>query len=263
MILKNILVFTLLMLTMSSFSQINDSINKTDKNGMKQGHWIKKYPSGHIQYNGYFKDNQPIGTFKRFFENDTLHSVLIFSSDGKEAMAELYHPNGFIASKGKFVNQLKEGRWKFFSARINSCLIFEEEYKTNTRNGVSIKYYPDSTMAEKVFYVNDLRNGEWTQYFPNRNVCLKANYMNGKLDGSFEVFFEDGKPEYIGQYKEDRRNGSWKILKSDGSLKYNIEYVAGVATDPEIYKRETDYLDAIEKNKGKIADPEKTGTIWQ
>jgi antitoxin component YwqK of YwqJK toxin-antitoxin module len=260
--LKNLLIVFLLMFHLISFSQINDSINKTDKNGMKQGHWIKKYPSGHIQYNGYFKDNQPIGTFKRFFANDTLQSMLILSSAGKEALARLYHPNGFIASTGKFINQLKEGKWKFFSAKINGYLVCDEEYKANIRNGESLKYYPDSSLAEKVFYLNDIRNGEWIQYFPNRNICLKANYVNGKLNGSFEVFFTDGKPEYIGQYKEDLRNGTWKIFNNNGSLKYNIEYIEGVASNSEKFKKESDYLDAIEKNRGKIADPEKTGTIW-
>ena len=260
--LKNILIFFLLLLQVSSFSQINDSINKTDKNGMKQGHWIKKYPNGHIQYNGYFKDNHPIGAFNRFFENDTLQSVLIFSGDGKEAIATMYHPNGIIASKGKFVNQLKEGKWKFFSASNNGYLVCEEEYKTNKLNGASLKYYPDSSLAEKVSYINDIRNGEWIQYFPNGINCLKANYVNGKLHGSFEVFFDNAKPQYIGQYKDDIRNGNWQIFNSDGSLKYNIEYVAGVATNSEKFKKESNYLDALEKNKGRIADPEKTGTIW-
>jgi hypothetical protein len=48
----------------------------------------------------------------------------------------------------------------------------------------------------------------------------------------------------------------------DGSLKYDIEYIAGVAKNSEKAKKDSDYLDALEKNKGKIADPEKTGTIW-
>jgi antitoxin component YwqK of YwqJK toxin-antitoxin module len=260
--LKSILVLALLVFHVSSFSQIHDSINKTDSNGMKQGHWIKKYPDGHVQYDGYFKDNQPIGAFKRFFENDTLHSLLIFNGDGKETLAFLYHPNGFLASKGKFVNQLKEGKWKFFSEKIKGCLISEEEYKTNIRNGISLKYYPDSSLAEKVFYINDVRNGAWIQFFPNGNICLKATYVNGKLQGDYEVFFDNGIHEYIGQYKEDTRNGTWKIFNPDGSLKYNIEYVAGVAVNSEKYKKESDYLDTLEKNKGKIADPERTGTIW-
>jgi antitoxin component YwqK of YwqJK toxin-antitoxin module len=260
--LKYILACSLLIVNMSSNAQITDSINKTDRNGMKQGHWIKKYPGGHILYDGYFKDNQPVGSFIRFFETDTVHSELIFSNDSKEAYASIYHPNGYIASKGKFINQLKEGKWQFFSARIKGYLICEEEYKANLRNGLSMKYYPDSSTAEKLSFINDIRDGEWMQYFPNGNICLKATYFSGKLHGSYEVFFSNGKPEYIGHYKYDLRDGLWKIYNSNGNLKYNIEYIAGVATNSEKFKKESDYLDALEKNKGKIADPEKTGTLW-
>jgi len=260
--LKSILIFLLLLTGINSFSQANDSINFTDKNGMKQGHWIKKYPNGHAQYNGYFKDNQPVGTFKRFLENDTLQSVFIFSNDSREAIATIYHSNGFIASKGKFVNQQKEGKWQFFSSKWNGYLINEEEYLKNIRNGASVKFYPDSSILEKVLYINDLRHGEWIQYFPDDKICLRANYVNGKLNGSFEVFYDNGKLQYKGQYKNDARDGLWKIFNNDGSLKYDVEYIAGVAKDSEKAKKDSDYLDALEKNKGKIADPEKTGTIW-
>jgi antitoxin component YwqK of YwqJK toxin-antitoxin module len=261
--LKNFLILCFLMLMPVVVSQTSDTINKTDKNGMKQGRWIKKYPNGHTQYNGYFKDNKPTGIFKRYFENDTLNSILIFSGDGSEALATLYHPNGFIASSGKFINQLKEGKWKFFSFKINGYLIGEEEYKENKRNGISVKFYTDSVPAEKITYINDLRTGEWTQYFHDGTVCLKAYYAEGKLHGSFLVFFGNGKPEYVGQYKDDARDGIWKIYNSDGSLKYNIKYRDGIAEDSEKFKQESDYLDTLEKNKGKIADPAITGTILE
>jgi antitoxin component YwqK of YwqJK toxin-antitoxin module len=261
MSLRYLLIFFFLVLQPVVFSQTSDSINKTDKNGMKQGHWIKKYPNGSTQYNGYFKDNKPVGIFKRYFENDTLNSILVFSNDGREAIATQYHPNGVIASKGKFVNQLREGKWKFYSSKIKGYLVAEEEYKANIRNGLSVKYYPDSILAEKVSYINDLRNGEWIQYYRDGTICLKANYVNGKLQGSFTVFFSNGKPEYLGQYKDDTRDGMWKIFNPDGSLKYNIKYSDGIAEDSEKFKKESDYLDALEKNKGKIADPAITGTI--
>ena len=260
---KYILILFLLLLNVNSFSQVSDDINKTDKNGMKQGHWIKKYPNGHVQYDAWFKDNQPFGTFSRYFENDTLHSVLVFSREGKEAIASIYHPNGYIASKGKFVNQLKEGNWQFFSDKSKGYLVQEEEYSTNKRNGVSLKYYPDKSLLEKVSYVNDVKSGEWIQFFPNGIICLRGNYLKGKLDGAFSVFFENGKPEYIGLYKEDTRHGTWKKYNSDGLLKDSIDYKLGVAQNPEKFNKETEYLDALEKNKGKIADPEKTGTIWK
>ena len=261
--LKNIFTYSLLLICLNSFSQINEDINKTDQSGMKQGRWIKKYPDGHILYEGYFKDNQPVGIFKRYYDNDTIHSVLVYTDNGRVADASIFHPNGFVASKGKFINQLKEGKWQYFSARNAGHLVWEEEYKANIRNGPSLKYYPDSSLAEKVNYINDLRNGEWFQYFPDGKICLKANYIKGRLQGSFEIFFDNSKPEYLGQYKDDTRNGLWKIFNIDGSLKYNIEYIDGVAANSEMSKKESDYLDSLEKNKGKIADPGKTGTIWE
>jgi antitoxin component YwqK of YwqJK toxin-antitoxin module len=259
---KNYLIFFLLLLPVSSFSQVSDSFNKTDLKGFRQGHWIKKFPNGHTQYIGFFKDNHPVGAFQRFYENDTLQSILSFSNDGNEALATLYHPNGFIASTGKFVNQMKEGKWKFYSAKIKGYLINEEEFKSNIRSGTSLKYYRNSKLAEKVGYVNDTKNGEWVQYFTSGNICLKANYINGKLEGSFFIYFDDGKPEYIGQYKNDLRDGKWQIFNSDGTLKYNLEYVDGTAVNSEVYKKESAFFDELDKNKGKIADPEKTGTIW-
>jgi hypothetical protein len=46
-------------------------------------------------------------------------------------------------------------------------------------------------------------------------------------------------------------------------LKYSVEYLSGKATNAELAKQESDYLDSLEKNKGKLSDPEKTGTIWE
>lgn len=261
--LKRLTILILLLLPALLKAQSNDSINMTDAFGKKQGHWIKKYPNGHIQYDGFFINDQPTGIFKRYYDNDTLRSVLVFSNDGKAAEASLYHPNGYIASRGKFINQMKEGKWLFYSAITEGYLVCEEEYLNNLKSGLSLKYFPDKTPAERLNYSNDIRTGEWIQYFPDGTICLRANYVNGKLQGKFEVFFTDGKPQYAGQYQNDIREGLWKVYNQDGNLKYSIEYAAGIAKNPDIYKKESDYLDSLEKNKGKFSDPEKTGTLWK
>jgi antitoxin component YwqK of YwqJK toxin-antitoxin module len=263
MILKFILVLAIVTLPFNGFSQTADTINKTDKNGIKLGHWIKKYPNGKVQYDGYFVNNHPVGKFKRYYETDTLHSVLIYSPDGNTAEATLYHPNGLIASKGKFINQLKEGKWVFYSARIDGYIICEEEYLNNLKNGPSVKYYPDKSVAEKLIYTKDVKTGPWVQYLPGGVLCLKATYVNGQLQGKFEIFNAEGKPEFTGQYKDDLRDGKWYTYNSDGTFKNTFEYINGRVKDPEKNKKETEYLEALDKNKGKISDPEKTGTIWK
>jgi antitoxin component YwqK of YwqJK toxin-antitoxin module len=262
----NIRIITLIFLLTVSYKasgQPETEINKTDQQGRKQGHWIKKYPNQSLLYDGHFKDDHPVGEFKRYYENNTLKSLLIYSSDGNEADASIYHPNGYIASKGKYINQMKEGKWKFFSEFIKGYQISEDQYTKNLRNGLALKFYPDSTVAERLIYVNDIREGEWIQYYPDGAVCLKSFYLDGKINGKFEVWFENGKIEFSGQYNNDTRDGLWLIYNRDGTLKYKLNYMAGVTKDRQLDIDESDYLDALEKNKGKISDPEKTGIVWQ
>ena len=121
--LKITLCILLLGLSSAVFCQTDKALNQTDPQGRKQGHWIKRAPNKTIIYDGYFKDDKPAGEFKRYYENDTLKSVLNFSNNGKEASAVLYHPNGYLASKGKYVNQMEEGKWKFYSEIIRDYLI--------------------------------------------------------------------------------------------------------------------------------------------
>jgi antitoxin component YwqK of YwqJK toxin-antitoxin module len=259
--LRILLITSFLAISAITSGQIEAEINKTDLLGRKQGHWIKKYPNENVMYDGFFKDDHPVGEFRRYYETRPLKSLLIYNNDGKEAAAIIYHLNGNISSKGLYINQKKEGKWQFFSAITKNYLISEEQYSGNLKNGPSFKFYPDSTIAEKVIYINDLKQGEWIQYYPNGAICLKSNYLNGKINGRFEVWFENGKIEFSGQYKDDARDGLWYIYKSDGSLKYKLEYQAGVTNDNQMDIDESDYLDSLEKNRGKIADPELTGVI--
>ena len=257
--LKIVIITSLLAVSAMALCQTQTELNVTDSKGLKQGHWIKKYPNESVMYDGFFKDDHPVGELKRYYENKTLKSVLIYSNDGKETTATNYHLNGYISSKGKYINQLKEGKWQFFSSFYEGCLICEEVYSKNLKNGPSLKFYPDSSVAERVIYVNDARHGPWIQYYPNGAICLKSNYLNGKINGLFEVWFENGKLEFSGNYKYEIRDGTWLIYSKDGSLKYKIEYQMGVTKDRQMDIDESDYLDFLEKNKGKIADPEKSG----
>jgi antitoxin component YwqK of YwqJK toxin-antitoxin module len=257
--LKIISVLAFFLICSGAYSQSDIGINKTDKNGLKQGPWIKLYPNNNTQYEGVFKDNHPVGEFKRYYENKNIQSKLIYSDDGKEVDATFYHLNGNVSSKGKFKDQLKEGKWQYFSEFTNEYLVAEETYIANIKNGVALKFYPDKTIAEKLYYRNDTAQGELIQYYPNGAVSLKTTYLNNKMNGKYEVWFQNGKLEFAGQYKNDAREGIWIIYKPDGTVKYKLEYVNGLTNDKQADVDESDLLDLLEKNKGKIPDPEKGG----
>ncbi len=259
--IKTLIMALMLIAPVTAICQGGNEINRLDQQGKKQGKWIKKYPGGLVMYEGVFKDDHPVGEFKRYYESSVLKSLMVYSPDGNTAVVQIYHPNGFKASMGKYIKQKKEGKWKFYSQFTNGCLVSEETYSENLRNGLSVKFYNDSTVAEKVNYVKDIKQGEWTRYFSGGKLSLKANYINGKLNGSFQVWFENGKAEFVGQYKDDVRDGEWHIYKNDGSLRYKQVYRDGLATDSRMDIDATRYVDSLEINAGKIEDPEKTGII--
>ncbi len=261
MYLKIYLIVPLIAFTVTISSQAPSDTNKTDQMGRKQGFWIKKGTDGTIEYQGNFSDNHPVGEFKRYYEDMTLKSVLFYSSDGRTADAELYYPNGYIYSKGKYIDQKKEGKWLFYASSTKGCLICEESYSGNQRNGFSVRFYPDSTIAEKINYLNDLKEGEWLQYYPDGKPFLKTFYRNGMLNGTFEVWYDNGHYEFSGTYKDNMRDGKWDFYNGNGSLKYELNYVNGVTDDTRMDKDISDYFDSLGKNQGKIPDPEKTGEI--
>ena len=49
--------------------QAQDSLNQTDKAGLKQGLWRKHYPNGNIRYEGNFSNDQPEGEFRYYHES--------------------------------------------------------------------------------------------------------------------------------------------------------------------------------------------------
>jgi antitoxin component YwqK of YwqJK toxin-antitoxin module len=259
--LKIYITASFLVISVYALSQTETQINKTDQQGRKQGHWIRKYPNESIMYDGFFKDDHPVGEFRRFFENHSLKSLLIYTEDGRKAIATIYHPNGKISSKGIYIDQMKEGKWQFFSAFTKNYLIAEESYSKNLKNGPSIKFYSDSTIAEKLYFINDIKQGEWIQYYPDGSVCLKTNYLNGKINGKFEVWAVNGNIELSGQYKNDSKDGLWIIYNNDRTIKYILEYISGITKDNQLDNAGSAYLDSLENNKGKIADPELSNVI--
>lgn len=249
-----LLIFSLLCITTLAFSQ-----NITDEQGHKQGPWARKYPNGNLMYKGTFKDDRPVGLFKRYNEDGILLSELNYSDKKDEVAATFYYTDGTKAAEGKYVVHKKEGLWKFYSSAQPSYLVGEEHYTTDVRNGLSMRYYPDSTVAETVTWDMGNRTGEWLQYYPDGTVCLRAEYIAGKLEGLFSYYHPNGRLYYEGNYKDDFRTGDWMVFNYDGSLKQIIAYKDGSPSDPKLADQETKFLDELEKNRDKIEIVDITG----
>ncbi len=257
-----LILFLTIILTPFCTLSPQEQLNRTDENGMKQGHWIKKYSNGELMYEGYFTNDKPVGEFKRYDENGNLTSLLNYANDNDTVFARFYHPNAYIAGKGKYVDQKKTGEWLYYSDYVKDHLLMKCYYTNGHIDGISIKYHWNGELAEKLEYKEGVKSGEWKQYYTDGILSLESSYLNDKLNGEFRSWHTNGSKEITGQYRNDVRIGLWHFFNIDGTLRREIKYNNGIPENrAELIREETEYLDKLEKEGGKLNDPEITGII--
>jgi len=255
-----IILFLILIIIPFSTLRPQEKLNHIDKNGLKQGHWIRKYQNGQIMYEAYFTDDRPEGEFKRYDEDGNLTSVLNYTGD--TSYARFYHPNGFIAGRGKYTGRKKTGEWFYYSDYIENHLLMRCRFINGQAEGLCIKYHWNGEIAEKLEYKNGIKSGAWKQYYTDGTPSLESSYQDGKLNGEFRSWHPNGTKEITGLYRNDVRTGPWIFFNRDGTVRKEIKYNNGIPENrAELIREETEYLDKLEKEGGKINDPEITGII--
>jgi antitoxin component YwqK of YwqJK toxin-antitoxin module len=254
--------FLILLFFISLISSAQDNSNKsgetinfTDNKGLKQGYWEKKYENGNIRYTGRFKDNKPVGEFRRYYKSSSLQSVMVYDESGNYAKATFYYENGKIAATGKYFGTKKDNIWKYYSF-YGGHLSNEESYNKGKKDGYSREYYSDSTVSQEKMWKNGVLNGPWRMWFPGEKIRLETRYVNGKLNGPFNTYYPDGSQEISGIYNNDIRIGKWTYReKETGKIKI-INYIGGLPENQdEIDKSFEESMKDFELNKKKYTEP--------
>lgn len=244
------LLFTLLLfLPVFCFSQTN----QTDANGLKQGKWKKKQANGRLIYQGQFKDDKPVGEWKRYHKGGQVKAEIVYSGD--TAKTVLYDVWRKKVAEGNFVDQKKEGVWSLYR---NTLKVTQEEYKNGLKHGVAIRFYETGEIVEKCTWVNGQQEGTYQVFYKNGKPYFQCKMKGDMRHGLVLIYFDNGMQELEGEYKNNLRQGEWKYQNKQGQYLYSLHYNEGQILNPEV----RDSIDALEmkkmeENKGTILDPEK------
>ncbi len=250
-----LLLISLVITAQQKEPETNDISNYTDSNGLKQGNWGKKYSNGNIKYTGKFKDNKPVGEFKRYYENKSLQSVMIYAKDGTSAKTTFYYKNSAIAAEGKYSGTKKDSLWKYYSF-YGEHLSNIESYDKGLKNGISREFYEDGTISQERLWKNGILDGKWRMWFPGNKLRLETQYKSGKINGLFKSFYPDGTLEISGNYSDDIRVGKWTHIDKETKKKKYINYIGGLPENQEeIDKSFEESMEIYELNKNKLKDP--------
>ncbi len=232
------------------------SVNKIDKNGKKQGFWTKKYKSGVVAYEVYFKDDKPVGTHKRYHSNGKLMAILVFDDSSEWSDAQLFDENASLIAKGKYKNKQKHGLWTLYK---DTSIVSKINYLDGKKHGLAETFYADNgKKSEEKHWNHDIENGVWRQYYHNGQVRLETKIENGKRNGIYLMYHDNGRLNVKGSFKNDIMDGAWIYYDKSGKQIDLINYVDGKADkQEEMNKKQIEILKKLEENKGRFIDPAK------
>ncbi|MCR4872801.1 MAG: toxin-antitoxin system YwqK family antitoxin [Bacteroidales bacterium] len=217
--MKRIRILLILLLPILLFAQ--GQTNVTDKNGKKQGPW-KKYADGKLLYEGQFKDDVPVGTFKYYHTNGKLKSETEFVQGVHKVRTVMYHENGHKASEGAYIDQQKDGEWRYYSER--DTLIKIENYKLGKRNGQWKTYSTAGVLLEECNYLNDKLDGVFRTYYVNGNPSLEEHYVAGKTNGLSTAYYPNKNISITGNHHNGVRDGEWNTYDVNGKIRSTAVY---------------------------------------
>lgn len=229
-------ILILLILTSSVFAQGGDNtINRIDEKGRKQGVWIKYFPNSEVKrYEGQFKNDKPVGKFSYYYEEGELRTEMFYHHENRSTVKN-YFPNGNLMALGAYVDTLRDSTWTFYSYEGNKIAI--EYYIAGKKYGNFKKYHANGQLLEERYFENNVENGPLKEYYDTGILAREAKYVHGSLEGDAAFYHKNGEVSFEGKYFKDTKHGIWKTYNEKGELTDERLYTKGV---PEY--RESDIL---------------------
>ena len=98
--MKKTLILLTAALLLTSVSAIAQ--NKVDKQGRRQGHWIRIDKDGTKIYEGDFLDGKETGTFTYYYADGTVRMRNIYTVPGERCDHEAYDEKGHLLARGHY-----------------------------------------------------------------------------------------------------------------------------------------------------------------
>jgi len=179
--------------------------------------------------------------------------------EGKNLPLKGFNPEGQQASEGTYVNNKREGEWKFYNYfgvletveyythdmldgpsmhyYFDGKLKDSANYSDDSRNGYYVSYNPNSTMAVQGWYIDGYKQGEWDYYDLKGRFIKRDFFVNGLLHGHSDFFEANGKLSeqhfyrygYLDKIYDYDSNGKvdYKYISDKGTGKYLLKYDNG------------------------------------
>jgi antitoxin component YwqK of YwqJK toxin-antitoxin module len=203
MLKKNITLLFFCFISIISYSQTtNDSINRTDAEGKRQGKWIITnkiaqkvgYADNQKVEDGIYVDGKKKGIWREYYANGNLKSVITYENNFPNGYVIMYHENGKIKEEGNWKNRRWIGAYKFYHE--NGQVAYDFNYADNGKRVGSQKYfYENGELMIEGNWADGQESGILKRYYENGDLKSEENYgAGGILDLATVKNYQSKKP---------------------------------------------------------------------
>jgi uncharacterized protein len=208
----------------NDFLVSREKINRTDKNGLKQGDWKDFYPSGAIKSEKTFKDDLMTGYYKEYDTRGRLVLTMLYDNGAivkskveDEPDIEIvnkHDADGKLIYSGPFRNKIPVGVHREFGkdGKVTNSFIYND-------NGL--------LLSEGIVDEAGNRNGKWKDLYANGKVQAEGQFADNRRTGQWKFYNSEEKVEQTGSFNNGRPDGLWNWYYPTGSILKEEEYFQG------------------------------------
>ncbi len=184
-----------------AFAQ-QDTINKTDANGLKQGYWIVYYPNTTVKKEeGKYVNGKKEGLWKFYYPSGKIKQEVTYKNNRPNGFVRIYYENGNVSEEGIWKGNKWVGKYKYYHK--NGKLAYDWNYNENgKRDGIQKYYYENGNIMIEGNWKNGKENGVLREYDENGNLKVEKVFNDGKMDvNSVKIYSAEKKT----QNKEEKQ----------------------------------------------------------
>ncbi|MCR4659176.1 MAG: hypothetical protein K5650_02650 [Bacteroidales bacterium] len=186
--------------------------NIIDKQGRRQGHWIKTDKDGSKIYEGDFVNGLETGTFTYYYHDGTVRMKNTYIIDGQLCSHEAYDDKGRIVATGYYNKHNRDSVWRFYNEQ--GALVKSTTYKMGIKHGPSVIFTSAGDTAEVSNWVDNHRHGRWWKRV-GRHGYITGTYVKGGLEGRLIEVDDSARLVREGNYRNGLKHGNYRFYEGN------------------------------------------------
>lgn len=215
---------SIILLTLACMALLCQAQNRIDKQGLRQGHWIKTDKDGSRIFEGDFVDGKEVGVFNYYYADGKLKMRNTFTTPGRYCRHEAFDREGHLLATGYYNQKNRDSVWHYFNEQGH--LIKIASYRMGIKQGPHIIFDAKGDTAEVATWRDNHRHGRWWKRLGEK-AYITGRYENGLMQGRLTEYDNSGRLRNDCNYLDGARHGQ------------SLTYEGGILTVKEKWQKGT------------------------